>query len=81
VKEIARRAHRIVPVATASWWGDEEPASFGSRRNTMNNNNNNNNPAKTDPSKQGQSTVQPIRDEQGKLASATGMTLDDADTA
>jgi hypothetical protein len=47
----------------------------------MNNNNNNNNTAKTDPSKQGQSTVQPIRDEQGKQASAPGKTQDDADTA
>ena len=46
-----------------------------------NNNNNNNNPAKTDPSKQGQSTVQPIRDEHGKQASAPGKTQDDADTA
>lgn len=44
-------------------------------------NNNNNNTAKTDPSKQGQSTVQPIRDEQGKQASAPGKTQDDADTA
>jgi len=44
-------------------------------------NNNNNNTAKTDPSRQGQSTVQPIRDEQGKQASAPGKTQDDADTA
>lgn len=45
----------------------------------MNNNNNDNN--KNDPSKQGQANVQPIRDEQGKQASAPGKTQDDADTA
>jgi hypothetical protein len=47
----------------------------------MNNNNNNNNTAKTDPSKQGQSTVQPIRDEHAKQASAPGKSQDAADTA
>lgn len=45
------------------------------------NNNNNNNSTKTDPSKQGQGNVQPMRDEQGKQASSPGKTQDDADTA
>lgn len=46
----------------------------------MNNNNNNDNSNKTDPSKQGQANVQPLRDE-GKQASAPGKTQGDADTA
>lgn len=36
--------------------------------------NNNNNSTKTEPSKQGQANVQPIRDEHGKQASAPSKT-------
>ena len=43
--------------------------------------NNNNNSAKTEPSKQGQANVQPIRDEQGKQASAPARAEGDADTS
>lgn len=43
-------------------------------------NNNNNNTAKTEPSKQGQANVQPIRDEHGKQASAPSKTQGDTDT-
>lgn len=42
----------------------------------MNNNDNN----KTEPSKQGQANVQPIRDEHGKQASAPSKTQGDTDT-
>lgn len=42
--------------------------------------NNNNDTTKTEPSKQGQATVQPIRDEHGKQASAPSKTQGDADT-
>jgi hypothetical protein len=46
----------------------------------MNNNNNNNDHGKTDPPKHGAS-VQPIRDEQGKQASAPAKPQGDTDTA